>query len=110
MRRHLLPLAAALFAFCPVRAEPPKAGGADLVPSTAFGFVTVRASDVRQIEALKPLWDALAKVEKSQGALTRTFGVTLDEVDRVTLFWPALPADGPDPSPVVVVTTREPFN
>jgi hypothetical protein len=110
MRRpYLLPLTLTLFVLAPARGEPPpKAAGVEVVPPTAFGFVTVRVSDLQQVEALKPVREALAKLEKAESGPGRQFGLTLDEVDRVTLFWPALSA-GMD-TPVVVVTTRGPFN
>ena len=109
-RHHLLCLTAALFALAPARAEPPKAGGADLVPSTAFGFVTVRVSDFRDVEALKPVREAIARFEKGGDGLPQEIGLGFDELDRITLFWPALPGDHTDQVPVVVVTTRAPFN
>jgi Protein of unknown function (DUF1559) len=108
MYRYLWSLTAVLFVLAPVPAQPPKDGGADLVPSSAFGFVTVRVSDFQTAEALKPIRDALAKLEKAEGGLDRLIGVSLDELDRLTASWPGLPDD--DGRPVVVVRTRGPMN
>ncbi|HKB05682.1 MAG TPA: DUF1559 domain-containing protein [Gemmataceae bacterium] len=108
MCRFLLSLTAALFVLAPARAQPPKDGGADLVPNTAFGFVTVRVSDIQTAETLKPIREALAKLEKAEGGLDRLIGVSVDELDRVTAFWPGLPDD--DGRPVVIVRTRGPMN
>jgi hypothetical protein len=58
----LLSLTIALCVLSPALGQPPKAAGVDVVPPTAFGFVTVRVSDLHQVEALKPVREALSKL------------------------------------------------
>src|SRR5215207_5557362 len=90
-------------------AQTPK-GGLDFVPSTAGGFVTVKLSDLMAMESMKAVREAVARIEKLEGGrLTDAFGVSLDEIERVTVFWPAPPADGPL-DPYVVVRSKAPFN
>jgi len=83
---------------------------ADIVPSTAFGFVSIRVSDLRDVEALKPIREALAKLEKTEGGLEKHLGMPLDEIDRLTLFWPAAPIGESSLIPYIVYTTRTPYN
>jgi hypothetical protein len=109
MRHVFLTLAAFLGALAPVVAQPP-AGGLDLVPTTAFGFISVRTSDLRDVESLKPVREAIARIEKSEGSLEQLFGVRLDEVDRITAFWPTAPMGHAGSQPIVIVTTRGPYN
>jgi hypothetical protein len=93
-----------------VAADPPRESGLDLVPSTAFGFVTVRVSDLNTVDALKPVRDAIGQLEKAQAPIHTIVGVPVSEIERVTLFWPTLPGDESAAVPVLVVTTAKPFN
>src|SRR5438128_1642098 len=105
MRFPSVAVFALLLATFPARAQgPPRTGGLDVVPPTAFGFVTVRVSDLKDVEAFKPVWETLAKVEKAQGEISRVIGVTPDEVERVTMFWPTLPANPDNAVPVLVIS------
>ena len=112
MRLHLLSiaLAAAFLAGPATAADPPRESGLDIVPTTAFGFVTVRVSDLNTVEALKPVREMIARLEKAEAPIETKFGVAVADIDRVTVFWPALPSDESAAIPVLVVTTRQPFN
>jgi hypothetical protein len=107
----LLATALVVAAAPPVRAQAPK-GSLDFVPSTAGGFVTVKVSDLMTLESLKPVREAIARIEKLEGnRFGDLFGVSWDEIDRVTVFWPAPIGTGDEPpEPFVVVGTKAPFN
>jgi Protein of unknown function (DUF1559) len=109
--RIQFPLIVLVAAVCtgPASAEP-LPPGPDIVPPTALGFVSVRVSALHDADALKPVREAIARLEKTEGGLEKQFGVTLDQIDRVTLFWPSLGGDESGLVPVIVVTTRGPFN
>ena len=99
----------ALLLAMPAAAQAPVAKSpADIVPSTAFGFVSVRVSDLREVEALKPIREAVAKLDKTEGSLEKILGMPLDEIDRLTLFWPAAPTNESSMIPYIVYTTRTP--
>jgi Protein of unknown function (DUF1559) len=108
--RNLTLLSAIVFAGPLASADPPKQSGVDLVPTNAFGFITIRVADLHDMEALKPLREAIGRIEKSQGSIEEVIGVPLADMDRVTLFWPGLPTGEAIESPIFVVTTRQPFN
>jgi hypothetical protein len=84
--------------------------GADIVPSTSFAFVSVRVSDLREVEALKPIREAIAKLEKSEFKIEKELGVPLDEIDRLTLFWPAVPHGPESAAPYILVSTKGNYN
>ena len=108
---RLLSFLVALLVAIPAVAQVPAAKTpADIVPSTAFGFISVRLSDLRDVEALRPIREAIARLEKTEGGLEKHLGVPLDEIDRLTLFWPAAPAGVSDLVPYIAYTTRTPFN
>ena len=106
MRLRLLVASLAVLICCgpTFAADPPRAVGLDVVPTSSFGFVTVRVSDLQQVEALKPVREAWPSWRRPRAGPGGRVGLTLDEVDRVTLFWPALSARMD--TPVVVVTTQ----
>ncbi len=58
---------------------------------------------------LKPVLAELAKQPDASAGITEVLGVSPLEIDRITLFWPRVSARGSG-DPVLVVTTREPFN
>jgi hypothetical protein len=84
--------------------------GVEVVPSTAFAFVSVRVSDLRDMEVLKPVRDAIAKFEKSEAAIEKQLGVRIDEIDRLTLLWPTVPTSDMSLAPYIVVTTKDNYN
>jgi hypothetical protein len=112
MRSHLwfTVLVAVAVARPVAAADPPRESGLDVVPSTAFGFVTIRVSDLNTVDALKPVREAIAQLEKAEVPLESLVGVPIGEIDRVTVFWPTLPQDESSAVPVLVVTTAKPFN
>jgi hypothetical protein len=110
MRRSIpLALCGLLISVGPVFAQQAKPG-ADVVPSTSFAFVSVRVSELREVEALKPIREAIAKLEKSEFRVEKELGVPLDEIDRLTLFWPAVPGSQDSAVPYIVVTTNGNYN
>ncbi len=91
-----------------VRAAPPAAEAAlPVVPKSAGAFVTLRVSDLLAHPDLKSFLAQLAKQPDALVGLTEVVGVPPQDIDRVTLFWPRV---GLGVAPVLVVTTREPFN
>ncbi|HEX3152589.1 MAG TPA: hypothetical protein VHR66_31240, partial [Gemmataceae bacterium] len=108
--RFLTLLTAIVLATPLIAADPPKGSGVDIVPTNAFGFITVRVSDLHDMESLKPLREAIGRLEKSQGSIEGVIGVPLADIDRVTVFWPGLPTGDAIESPIFVVSTRQPFN
>jgi hypothetical protein len=108
--RVRITLAAMLLAAVPVLAEPAK-GSPDLVPPTSFAFVTAKVSDLQQVEALKPVREMIAKIEKMEGRrVEEQLGVPLNAMDRITLFWPASPGESGSAEPIIIVTTVEAYN
>ncbi|WP_157506653.1 DUF1559 domain-containing protein [Gemmata obscuriglobus] len=79
-----------------------------VVPPTATAFVTLKVADLVMHPDLKPVLAQLAKQPDALAGVSELIGVSPLELDRVTLFWPRLGRDGPDP--VLVATTVEPFN
>jgi len=71
-------------------ADPPKGSDLDIVPTSSFAFLTVRVSDLNTVEALKPVKEAVARLEKLEGSVAKLTGVPLGEMDRVTFFWPVM--------------------
>lgn len=87
-------------------AQPP--AGADLVPSNAAAFATLKVADIWDSDQLKPVRDAFAKHDwKVYQQIEKVVGVAPAEIERVTVFWPVSVDDG---APYLVVTTRKPFN
>ena len=102
--------AAALAATLPAAAPGAPPPGADVVPTTAFAFVSVKASALWDSDALKPGREALLKAEpRLLGEFEKVAGFGPADVERVTLFWPTIPLGGGD-APFAVVTTRTPYN
>src|SRR5262249_58033629 len=89
----------------PARASDP---GLDPVPTDAFGFVSVKVSKLWDNPAAKPFRDWAATQQKD-GLLESLAGVSLADIDRVTVFVP-LPGEGVrDGDPITLVTTREKY-
>ncbi len=100
---------AALAAPAPAQ-QPARPAGADVVPTTAFAFVTVKVSDLWDSDALKPVRDAYAKEDSYVRGLEKEAGFGPADVERVTAFWPTTPLAPGAGAPFVVVTTRKPYN
>ncbi len=110
MKRPTILVLGGLLLVLPAATAQPAKSAVGIVPSTSFAFVTVRVSDLHDVEVLKPIREAIAKIEKSEGSLEKMLGVPLDEIDRLTFFWPAAPANGGDTTPYIVVTTKDNYN
>jgi hypothetical protein len=92
----------------PGAAQPPapaKPGALAAVPTDCFAFLTVNVSKLHDAPGFKPLrdWFAAQKVGPSDDKL----GLPAAEIDRVTLFMPAVTERTP---PVLLITTRKPYN
>lgn len=108
---RLLGFLGTLLVAIPATAQAPAAKlASDIVPTTAFGFISIRVSDLRDVEALKPIRVAIAQLEKTEGGLEKHLGMPLDEIDRLTLFWPAAPGTESNLVPYIVYTTQTPYN
>ena len=92
------------------RGGPPlREAAVPMVPKSAGAFITLKVSDLASHPDLKPVLAELANQPDALAGITEALGVSPLEIDRLTLFWPRLnPRGGMEP--VLVVTTREPFN
>jgi hypothetical protein len=80
-----------------------------VVPKSAGAFVTLKVSALANHADLKPVLEELAKQPDALAGISELIGVSPLEIDRVTLFWPRV-SDRGGMDPILVVTTREPFN
>ncbi len=90
----------------PASAQPPEKGGPlAVVPTDCFAFFMVNVGKLYDTPGFKPLraWFEAQKV----GPTDDMFGLPAGEVDRVTVFMPAATLKSP---PVVLVTSRKPYN
>ena len=79
------------------------------MPKSAGAFVTLKVSALAEHADLKPVLAELAKQPDALAGISELIGVSPLEIDRVTLFWPRV-SDRGGMDPILVVTTREPFN
>lgn len=112
MRRTLIVVGCLVVAGAALGQPPAKrAGGLDVVPADGFAFVSVNVAKVWDTAALKGLRDALLKVEGAEAAaFEKEIGFALADLDRVTFLWPVLPTGSGSEEPVIVVTSRKPFD
>lgn len=105
----LLAAATATTAQQPQPIQPPGARPADPalapIPTDSFAFVSVKASKLWDNPAAKPLRDWVAA--QKDAPLDSLLGVAPADLDRLTLFLPTPPDDG---EPLLLVTTRKPYN
>ena len=96
----------------PLAAQPAKkAPGTDLVPTEGFAVLSVNVAKLHDAEVGKPIRDALEKGDKALlKRLEADYGLTLDQLSRITFLWsePTF-AVGPE-SAVVFVSTRKPVD
>jgi hypothetical protein len=90
-----------------VRRPAPDAGLA-LVPRDVAAFVSVRVSDLLDHPDLKPAWEQFKTGPAFEAVLA--LGVAPQELHRVTAFWPSVGLSRGFDHPVLVVTTRQPYN
>src|SRR5690349_7667442 len=76
------------------------------VPTDSFLFVSVKVSKLWDNPAAKPLRDWFAA--QKPNPFEAVVGLDPSEIDRVTLFLPAI--DRRSAEPLVLVTTRQPYN
>lgn len=88
---------------------PPGATNLPVVPPSSSAFLSLKVSSVLDHPDLKMALEQLKKNPEALDGFKEVFGVAPHELDRVTLFWPAIGAGGPR-DPVVVVSTREAYN
>lgn len=101
-------LAAAVTAASAAGQAPARPPGVDVVPSSSFAFASVKVSDLWDSPHLKDVRTAMTNPEFGF-AKTIEDGVGFDpaEIERVTIFWPAASLGD---QPLVLVTTRKPFD
>ncbi|HEX4612392.1 MAG TPA: hypothetical protein VH092_29630 [Urbifossiella sp.] len=98
-----------------VPAQPPAAGGGppaipkglDVIPRDGFLVMTVDVAKLWDDPALKAVRDWI--VDLKRDPIAETIGVTAAEVERLTVYVPVF-GDRIEPMPVVLVTTRRPYN
>src|SRR5687768_11218554 len=103
--RHSIRFAAlaALLAAAPVRA-----GGLDLVPADAFGFVHVRAAELWKSDSMKDVRTVLDKAgPQAIQAFDARFLPTPSSVSEITMVALLEPGGKSPPSPVLLVTTKK---
>jgi uncharacterized protein DUF1559 len=109
----LLPLPGQpLVAGQPLPGQPVLVGGGELpvVPKSAPMFVSVKVSALVDHPDLRPVLEQLKKAPEGTEGFVEMLGVAPHEIDRITLFWPAMPTQRWFGEPVLVVTTREAYN
>jgi hypothetical protein len=102
----------AVIAGQPAPGQPVIVGGAELpvVPKSAPMFVSVKVSALVDHPDLKPVLEQLQKTPEGTEGFVEMLGVAPHEIDRVTLFWPTASDLRGFGDPVLVVTTRQPYN
>src|SRR5262249_4852297 len=90
-------------------ARNPGAAELPVIPKSAAAFISVKVSDGVDHPHLKSVSEELKKTPEATDGVLELLGVLPPEIDRITVFWPSIPARGPG-EPVLVVTTREAFN
>ncbi len=122
MLKSRLAVVALLALALPVIAQPPGGIGQPLqpaapvgrpadpalnpVPTDAFMFLSVKASKLWDNPVAKPFRDWVAS--QKEGSLETVIGISPADVDRATLFVPA--ANDHDLAPLLLITTRKPYN
>jgi len=91
--------------------QPPakRAGGLDVVPADGFAFVSVNVAKVWDTPALKELRDALLKIDGAD-EFEQEMGFAPADLNRVTLLWPQFPVGFGSEDPMIIVTTRKPYD
>ncbi len=119
--RWLLGLLAVVFAVAgiglltparPLVAQPAKkTPGTELVPTDGFAVLSVNVAKLHDSDAAKPIRESLEKGDKALlKRLKEDYGLTLDQLDRLTFLW-SEPMFGTGPeSATVFVTTRKPID
>lgn len=96
----------------PVAAVPgKKAPGTELIPVEGFAVLSVNVSKMHDAEAAKPIRDALEKGDRALlKRIEADYGLTLDQIDRLTFYMPDAGYGTSTESAAVFVTTRKPVD
>ncbi|MCU0702955.1 MAG: DUF1559 domain-containing protein [Fimbriiglobus sp.] len=96
----------------PLAAQPAKkAPAVELVPVEGLAVLSVNAAKLFDGDALQPLREALLKGDKDVlKRLDADFGISIDNLDRITFFWPEGNTYDATASPAVIVSTRKPID
>ena len=86
-------------------ATPAKPSALAVVPTDSFGFLTVNVGKLWDNPDFKPLRDWF--VAQKSGPAEDAIGLPMGDIERLTLFVPAMTRD---PEPVLLVTTKKPYN
>jgi len=106
MRRFLV-----AFALTAALSGSSRAQHAELVPSTSFAVLSIKAGELWDAPSMKPVRVAMFQGEKPIGKpVVDAVGIAPEELERVTLFWPARPFEERGSVPFILVTTRKAFN
>jgi uncharacterized protein DUF1559 len=81
-----------------------------VIPKSSAAFITVKVSAVVDHPDLKATLEQLQKTPEALDGFVEMLGVGPREIDRVTLFWPTVADWRWFGDPVLVVTTRGPYN
>jgi hypothetical protein len=119
--RWLLGLLAVVFAVAviglltparPLVAQPvKKTPGTELVPTEGFAVLSVNVAKLHDCEAVKPMREALEKGDKALlQRLEEDYGLTLDQLSRLTFLWAEPTFATGIESATVFVTTRKPID
>jgi hypothetical protein len=83
----------------------------ELVPTDGFAVLSVNAGKLHDAEALKPVRDALEKGDKAMlKRIEEDYGLSLDQLDRVTFYWPEPSYAAGFEGAAAFVTTRKPID
>lgn len=93
-------------------AQPPGKvpAGLDVVPADGFAFVSVNVAEVWDTAGLKGVREAIFALGRNDAAFEKATGASLAELDRATFLWPLFPTRPRGEAPIIVVTTRKPFD
>lgn len=119
--RWLLGLLAVVFAVAviglltparPLVAQPAKkTPGTELVPTEGFAVLSVNVAKLHDCEAVKPMREVLEKGDKALlQRLEEDYGLTLDQLSRLTFLWAEPTFATGIESATVFVTTRKPID
>lgn len=88
-----------------------KAPGTELVPVEGFAVLSINVAKLRDAEAAKPIRDALEKGDKAMlKRIEVDYGMTLDQIDRLTFYLPEPNYGMGFESAAAFVTTRKPID
>jgi hypothetical protein len=85
--------------------------GLEGVQADGFAIISVNVAQLWGAEALKPLRDALLKTEQPMmESLEKASGLKIGEIERITLYWPAVTGKERSMEPFVFFVARKPLD